>query len=113
MPDLNLVFTIDLLMLISTLRLANGQLLATLYEPMSKALGLNDLQFGTIRSAMDITAIVGALLFGILADRWRRRDLIAIGVLGWSVATWPTGQVGSFIFSNPAHSISDEDPPGN
>jgi len=62
---------------------------------------------------MDITAIVGTLLFGVLADRWRRRDLIAIGVLGWSVATWPTGQVGSFIFSNPAHSISDEDPPGN
>jgi predicted MFS family arabinose efflux permease len=97
----HLVFTIALLMLISTLRLANGQLLVALYEPMSKALGLNDLQFGTIRSAMDITVIVGALLFGILADRWRRRDLIAIGVLGWSVATWPTGQVGSFIFSKP------------
>jgi MFS family permease len=84
-------------MLISTLRLANGQLLATLYEPVSKALGLNDLQFGVIRSAMDITAIVGALLFGVLADRWRRRDLIAIGVLGWSIATWLTGRVGNFI----------------
>jgi MFS-type transporter involved in bile tolerance (Atg22 family) len=68
-----LVFMIALLMLISTVSLANGQLLATLYEPMSKALGLNDLQFGTIRSAMDITAIVGVLLFGVLADRWRRR----------------------------------------
>jgi hypothetical protein len=34
-------------MLISTLKVADRELLAPLYEPVSQELGLNDLQFGT------------------------------------------------------------------
>ena len=92
-----LVFVVAVLMLISTLKVADRELLAPLYEPVSEELGLNDLQFGMIRSATNVALILGAILFGILADRWRRRDVVALGVLCWSGITWGTGRVQSFF----------------
>jgi MFS family permease len=91
-----LIFVVAVLMLISTLKVADRELLAPLYEPVSHELGLNDLQFGTIRSATNVALIVGSILFGLLADRWRRRDVIGLAVLCWSAITWGTGRVQSF-----------------
>ena len=88
-----LVFVITVLMLISTLKVADRELLAPLYEPVSQELGLNDMQFGTIRSATNIAMVLGAIVFGFLADRWRRRDVVGLGVLLWSAITWGTGRV--------------------
>ncbi len=88
-----LIFVITVLMLISTLKVADRELLAPLYEPVSQELGLNDMQFGTIRSATNIAMVLGAILFGFLADRWRRRDIVGLGVLLWSAITWGTGRV--------------------
>ena len=76
-----LVFAITILLLISLLKMSDRELLAPLYEPVSHELGLNDLQFGMIRSSTDVALIIGAILFGLLADRWRRRDIVALGVL--------------------------------
>jgi MFS family permease len=92
-----LTFVVAILMLISTLKVADRELLAPLYEPVSQELGLNDMQFGMIRSATNVALILGSILFGILADRWRRRDVVALGVLGWSAITWGTGRVQDFI----------------
>jgi len=93
-----LVFTLALLMIVSTLRMADYELLAPLYGPISRDIGINDLQFGMIRSVMDAVGILGILVFGVLADRWRRRDLIAIGVIGWSAATWAIGGATGFVW---------------
>jgi MFS family permease len=92
-----LALVLTLLMLINTLKVADRELLAPLYDPVSAELGLNDLQFGTIRSATNVALILGAILFGLLADRWRRRDVVALGVLGWSAITWGTGRVQNFF----------------
>ncbi len=92
-----LVFAVTILLLISTLKVADRELLAPLYEPVSQELGLNDLQFGMIRSAADAALVVGALLFGLLSDRWRRRDVVALGVLCWSAITWGTGRARTFL----------------
>ncbi|MCJ7532303.1 MAG: MFS transporter [Anaerolineales bacterium] len=91
-----LVFAITILLLISLLKMSDRELLAPLYEPVSHELGLNDLQFGMIRSSTDVALIIGAILFGLLADRWRRRDIVALGVLCWSAITWGTGRVQNF-----------------
>jgi MFS transporter, Spinster family, sphingosine-1-phosphate transporter len=91
-----LAFQVGLLLLISTLKVADRELLAPLYDSVSRDLGLNDLQFGTIRSAADLTLVAGTLLFGLLADRWQRRRVVALGVLCWSAITWGTGQTRSF-----------------
>jgi MFS family permease len=87
---------VTILMLINVLKVADRELLAPLYDPVSRELGLNDLQFGTIRSATNVALIVGSILFGLLADRWRRRDVVGLGVLCWSAITWGTGRAGSF-----------------
>ena len=58
------------------------ELLASLYEPVSQQVGLNDLQFGAIRSATNVALVIGAILFGFLADRWRR-DVAALGLPCW------------------------------
>jgi MFS family permease len=92
-----LTFVIIILMLISTLKVADRELLAPLYEPVSQELGLNDLQFGMIRSSTNIALVLGAILFGLLADRWRRRDVVALGVFFWSAITWGTGRVRDFF----------------
>jgi MFS family permease len=92
-----LVFVITILMLINTLKVADRELLAPLYEPVSQELGLSDLQFGVIRSATNVALVVGAIVFGLLADRWRRRDVIGLGVVCWSAITWGTGRVQSFL----------------
>jgi MFS family permease len=91
-----LVFVITVLMLISTLKVADRELLAPLFEPVSKELGLNDLQLGTIRSATNIALAVGSIVFGLLADRWRRRDVVGLAVIVWSAITWGTSQVRGF-----------------
>lgn len=91
-----LVFVVAILMLINTIKVADRELLAPLYEPVSHELGLNDLQFGAVRSATNIALVIGAIVFGLLADRWRRRDVIGLGVLCWSAITWGTGLVQTF-----------------
>jgi len=90
------IFVVTVLMLISTLKVADRELLAPLYEPVSQELGLNDLQFGTIRAATNVALVLGSILFGLLADRWRRRDVVGLGVLLWSAITWGTGRVQNF-----------------
>jgi MFS family permease len=92
-----LIFVIAILMLISTLKVADRELLAPLYAPVSEELGLNDLQFGAIRSATNWAIVFGSVLFGLLADRWRRRDVVGLAVLCWSGITWATGQVQNFF----------------
>jgi MFS transporter, Spinster family, sphingosine-1-phosphate transporter len=87
---------VAVLMLISILKVADRELLAPLYDPVSRELGLNDLQFGAIRSATNVALVIGSVLFGLLADRWRRRDVVGLAVLCWSAITWGTGQAGSF-----------------
>ena len=89
-------FVVVVLMLISTIKVADRELLAPLYEPVSQELGLNDLQFGTIRAATNIALVVGAIVFGLLADRWRRRDVVGWSVLLWSAITWATGRVQNY-----------------
>jgi len=92
-----LVVVIAVLMLVNTLKVADRELLGPLYEPMSKDLHLNDLQMGMIRSFTDATLVVGAILFGLLADRWKRRNVIGVAILCWSAITWGTGRVQTFV----------------
>ena len=91
-----LVFVIALLMAVSTLRMADYELLAPLFVPISRELGINDLQFGLLRSVADVTTIGGIILFGLVADRMRRRDLLTVGVFGWSLAALVTGYTRTF-----------------
>jgi MFS family permease len=58
---------------------------------------INDFQTGLLSSSFILIYAVGALPIGILADRVRRKDVIAIGVALWSAATLLTGFVHTFF----------------
>ena len=88
-----LAFVIAVLMLVNTIKVADRELLGPIFEPLSQDLNLNDFQLGLIRSATDATLVVGVVFFGLLADRWKRRNVIGGAVLCWSAITWATGRV--------------------
>jgi len=92
-----LVFFVIVLMLVNTLKVADRELLGPLYEPIRQDLGLNDLQLGVVRSVTDVSLVLGMVVFGLLADRLRRRDVLAAAVLCWSAITWRTGRVRNFL----------------
>lgn len=92
-----LTLVVAILMLINILNVADRELLAPLYEPVSRELSLDDLQFGTIRMAVNLALIVGIVLFGLLADRLKRRNVLGLAVICWSAITWRTGQAQTFL----------------
>ncbi|MGI4799617.1 MAG: MFS transporter, partial [Janthinobacterium lividum] len=62
----------------------------------SPSLGLNSASFGFTASAYLAGAVVGALGFGWLTDRWGRKRLFTITVLVYLVATVGSGFAWSF-----------------
>jgi len=92
-----LIFVVAILMLVNTIKVADRELLGPLFVPLSGELGLNDMKLGIIRSVTDATLVLGAILFGLLADRWKRRNVIGVAVLCWSAITWGTGRVHNFV----------------
>jgi|SRR5579859_6262273 len=58
---------------------------------------INDFQTGLLSSSFLLIYAVGALPLGLLADRIKRKDVIAAGVALWSAATVMTAFVHSFF----------------
>ena len=59
--------------------------------------GLSDFSIGLLGSAFTFVYAVGALPFGLWADRGLRRNVIGTGVAVWSAATLLTGFTTNFI----------------
>lgn len=57
---------------------------------------LSDTQAGMLATAFLLVYAIGALPFGFWADRWIRKNIVAIGVTIWSVATVLTALSQSF-----------------
>lgn len=73
------------------------QLLAALAEPIKLHFGLSDAQVGGLNSAFELTYPFAALTLALVADRWSRKRVIALGVAIWSSATALTGAAGSYL----------------
>ncbi|HEV1998380.1 MAG TPA: MFS transporter [Candidatus Dormibacteraeota bacterium] len=58
---------------------------------------LNDTQAGMLATSFLLVYAIGALPFGFWADRWVRKNIVAIGVTVWSVATVLTALSQSFL----------------
>src|SRR5512136_669142 len=85
-----LAVVIGMLMLLSLLNLADKELLAAVAPAVKVNLGLDDGDLGLIRSTVFLAAIVGAFIWGPLADRWQRKKVLALGATCWSAVTWLT-----------------------
>jgi MFS family permease len=64
---------------------------------IQKEFRLSDTQAGLLATAFLVVYAVGAVPFGFLADRWIRKNVVAIGVTIWSVATVLTALSQSYL----------------
>jgi MFS family permease len=72
-------------------------LVAAVGPKLESDLGLSDFQFGGVINAFMVGYFVTSPIFGALGDRFRRRELIALGVAVWSVATAASGMMRTFL----------------
>lgn len=57
---------------------------------------LTDFQLGLLGTVFMIVHSIASVPLGILADRWIRKNIISLGVILWSIATFFSGLVQSF-----------------
>ncbi|WP_114954849.1 spinster family MFS transporter [Sphingosinicella terrae] len=77
-----------LLMALYILSYVDRSILSLLIQPIKRDLGLSDTQVSLlVGAAFSIFYATTALPLGYVADRWNRRNLIAIAVALWSVMT--------------------------
>ncbi len=72
---------------VNLLNYIDRQILYAVFPPIQTELGLSDTQLGLLASAFMWVYLSTAPIFGLLADRWSRPRLMAVGVGIWSAAT--------------------------
>jgi MFS family permease len=91
-------YTVCILMLCYTLSYADRQILAFLVGPLRHDLHISDTEVGLLQGfAFALVYTVFGLPMGALADRFSRRNLVAIGVVIWSVMTSLSSVARSFL----------------
>ena len=91
-------YALFVLMVCYTLSYIDRQILAFLVEPLKHELEITDTQIGLLQGiyfAMFYTFV--GLPMGWLADRYSRRNIVAAGVLFWSVMTVLSGAARSYL----------------
>ena len=76
---------------------ADRALFGLLTVPIQEDLGLTDLQIGAINTALFATLAVVMPFAGALGDRFSRKWIVTISLIGWSLFTLLTGFVGGFV----------------
>ncbi|HXA92197.1 MAG TPA: MFS transporter [Steroidobacteraceae bacterium] len=91
-------YMVGILMLCYTLSYADRQILAFLVGPLKHDLDISDTQVGLLQgAAFALVYTFFGLPMGALADRLSRRNLVAIGVVVWSLATSVSSIARSFV----------------
>ena len=85
-----------LLCAINTLNFYDRQVLSAVAEPIRREWALGDAAIGVLGTAFTLLYAVVGIPFGRLADRGRRKRLLAAGVLAWSLLTALQGLARSF-----------------
>jgi len=91
-----IVSLVIILMLVSSINVADKELLAPVANAVKSELAMSDGQLGAVRAAVFLAALLGHAFWGPLSDRWVRKYVISIGTVIWSGITWLTAYVGSF-----------------
>ncbi len=84
------------LLLATTLNYMDRISLNQMSTEIKKAVHTDDLGYGILESGFQLAFGVGAVLFGIIVDRFGVRLVYPVAVVGWSVAGFLTGFVGDY-----------------
>lgn len=85
-----------LLMLATVVNYMDRIALNQMADPIKRAFGLNNTQYGWLESVFSITFALGAVLAGFIVDRKSVRWIYPLAVLGWSAAGFLTGFASTF-----------------
>lgn len=90
-------WTLALLLTMATLSMVDKMSIATLLDPIKKEFQLNDTQLGLLTGiSFSLFFAMAGIPLGIAADRTNRRNLIAVCITVWSVATMFCGLTTGF-----------------
>jgi MFS family permease len=85
-------WTLALLLTMATLSMVDKMSIATLLDPIKQDFHLNDTQLGLLTGiSFSLFFAIAGIPLGVAADRGNRRNLIAICISVWSVATMVCG----------------------
>ncbi len=82
---------LPLLFTVNTMNFFDRLILGAISEPVRKDWSLSDTQLGWLTTAFTLLYAVAGLPLGRLADTWRRKHLLAIGVGLWGGLTYACG----------------------
>jgi len=85
-----------LIMAVGAIDYADRAVLAVVFDDVKAAFDISDSALGSLVAAYTVVATLSVIPCGIIADRWRRTWLIALGFLPWSVAMIWQGAATSF-----------------
>jgi MFS family permease len=92
-------YALFVLMLCYTLSYVDRQILAFLVTPLKNEFGVGDTKIGLLQGIyFAIFYTLVGLPMGWLADRFNRRNIVAVGVLFWSVMTALSAAARNFTF---------------
>lgn len=89
-------FALWLLFAINAINFFDRQILAAVTEPIRKEWGLSDTQIGWLGTSFTLLYAVVGVPLGRLADVWRRKWLLTIGLTLWSGLTYASGLCNGF-----------------
>jgi MFS family permease len=91
-------YTVFVLTICYALSYCDRQILAFLVGPLKQELHISDTEVGLLQGiAFVLVYIIAGLPMGALADRLSRRNLVALGVVVWSVMTSLSSVARSFV----------------
>jgi predicted MFS family arabinose efflux permease len=83
---------------VSTVNFMDRQILAILLEPIKHDLGASDTEMGLLTgSAFALFFALASVPIARAADRYSRRNIIAVALTFWSIMTMVSAYVGSFL----------------
>ncbi|WP_079437479.1 MFS transporter [Zoogloea sp. LCSB751] len=88
--------SLALLLALGVVCVMDAMIIASLLTPIKNEFGFSDEQIGRLSSLFTFAGIVGAPVFGFLANRLGRKAVLLTGVLLWSVAAAATGLAEGF-----------------
>ncbi len=89
-------YTLAILFAINLLNFYDRQIFGALAEPIRKQWALNDSQIGWLATAFTLLYALVGVPFGRLSDRWKRPQLLSLGVAVWSLLTAASGLAWSY-----------------
>lgn len=84
------------IMIVGAIDFADRAVLAVVFEDIKSEFGVSDTALGSLVAAYTVLATLSVIPCGILADKWRRTWLIALGFAPWAIAMFWQGAATSF-----------------